>query len=111
MPRLPDLVRDTQLNTEITGDLTLHSSHASNYDRYKRPSVQLVQWRRGKKIGDGGQGRVYLERRVGGAKGDQPEVRAVKRIADATHRQYLHELEAIAKFSQRRVSTAPHVTA
>ena len=103
MPRLPDLVRDTQLPTEFRDGLVIHSYHVSDTTQYRRSRIEQVRWQRGRTIGAGGQGSVHVERRSGRARWDQPKVRAVKSIRGGTHLQYLHELEAIAKFSHPRV--------
>lgn len=92
MSYLPTLVRDTQLVGEVRGDITTHP----------RSRVKQV-WKRERRIGAGGFGSVYVERRIGKAIHGQPGKRAVKRIRNATHEQYVHELEAIAKFSASRV--------
>jgi hypothetical protein len=104
MPRLPDLVRDSQLTTEFKHGLTVHSYHVSDTRRHRRSVVEQVRWQKGAKIGVGGVGSVHVEKRIGKAKAHHPELRAVKRIRDATHKEYLHELVAIAKFSHPSVS-------
>jgi hypothetical protein len=104
MPRLPDLVRDSRLNTEFRNGLTVHSYHVSDSTNHKRSVIEHVRWQRRGKIGVGGVGSVHVEQRTGKARSGQPELRAVKRIRDATHENYLHELVAIAKFSHPSVS-------
>lgn len=104
MPRLPDLVHDSKLATEHKDGSTIHSMRVSDATHYRGSRIEHVHWEEGRNIGSGGQGSVHIERRLNQVKSNQPEVRAVKRIRGATHRQYLHELEAIAKFSHPQVS-------
>jgi hypothetical protein len=99
--RLPDLVRDTRLETEFRGSLTIHSAIPSGSSR--RGRKERIHWEKVKEIGRGGFGSVHLEAQRKPLNNGQPELRAVKRIRHATHRHLLHELEAIAKFSNKKV--------
>jgi hypothetical protein len=99
--RLPDLVRDTRLETEFKNGNTIHSYTTS--DSLRRVKKQKVYWQKEKEIGRGGFGSVHLETRKGPPVVGQPELRAVKRIRHASHQHWVHELEAVAKFSIERV--------
>ena len=101
--RLPDLVRDTRLETEFQGDFTIHSYTTSDPDTLRRVKKQKVYWQKDKEIGKGGYGSVHLEKQREGPLAGKPHLRAVKRIRHATHRNWVHELEAMAKFSIERV--------
>jgi hypothetical protein len=107
--RLPDYVRDTLLKTEFRNGITTHSYELSNSRFGRRQEIQRVQWGKGQLIGRGGFGNVLVQKRVGKAVEGHPEVRAVKKIflgERAVHqREYVRELEAIAKFSVARVSS------
>jgi hypothetical protein len=99
--RLPDLVRDTRLEAEFKDGTTIHSYTTS--DTLRRVKKQKVYWQKEKEIGKGGFSSVHLETRKGLSVVGQPELRAVKRIRHASHRDWVHELEAVAKFSIERV--------
>lgn len=82
MARLPELVRDSQLDI-LSGET----------------------WNSGKQIGAGGSGSVWLEVCISGRR--KGAVRAVKRIFlgsnSVTDGLYIRELETIAKFSRPKV--------
>jgi hypothetical protein len=99
--RLPDLVHDSRLETEFRGSLTIHSDRPSGSSR--RSKRERVHWEKVREIGRGGFGSVHLEAQRKPLNPGVPELRAVKRIRHATHRHLLHELEAIAKFSNKKV--------
>lgn len=103
MRRLPDLVRDTRLETRISGDVTTHAYQVSDITNRRRITIKEVQWRRDRQIGGGGFGDVYVESQELPGSVEQNQVRAVKRIRHGTHQKYIHELEAIAKFSHSKV--------
>lgn len=101
---LPELVRDTELPTTFhhNNALTIH------YKRWDRRKREL--WHRNQSsIGRGGYGHVWLEQEID-SQGNRKDskVRAVKEIACPKSRQnmkdYVRELEAIAKFSQDKYS-------
>jgi hypothetical protein len=103
MPRVPDLVRDTQLQAVLENDTVIHSYRVRGVTAYRRSRVEHVCWKTEKEVGKGGFGSVHLQRRIGKAKPGEPDVRAVKQIKSATHKNCLNELEAIAKFSNINV--------
>jgi len=102
--RLPDLVRDSRLDTEFRNGLTIHSYTASG--AHRRIEKERVHWEKVKEIGKGGFGSVHLETRRGSHASEQPEVRAVKHIRQVNHQNWVHELEAVAKFSNKQVCVA-----
>ena len=102
-----ELVNDMRLEAKIDGDLTYHYTSEPDFtgraDRQKR---QI--WRRDEFLGRGGFGEVWLERCVPNQ--GQEELRAVKIIPRPREdnpqglRLLKLELQAIAKFSQPKVS-------
>lgn len=109
MARVPDLVSDTELKTHFVPDYTKETVHSYNEsDRVsgRRHIVRTEHWHRRTIIGKGGYGEVWLEKCIkGGESGSS--VRAVKQIPTGVHLEkshYMRELEAIAKFSQSKVS-------
>jgi hypothetical protein len=114
MAQISDLIRDSRLETRFLLDSaveTVHTFRESDPTSGQRLVIRLEHWQRQKRIGKGGYGSVWLEKRIkGGRSGvtdhDSP-VRAVKQIDLDTRFEpidYNRELEAIAKFSHSRVS-------
>ncbi|KAH6653685.1 hypothetical protein BKA67DRAFT_328902 [Truncatella angustata] len=108
MPQI-DLVRDSKLETEFRDDCTIHTFIEPS-GRNRRISW-TEYWRFEKQnIGRGGFGQVQLERCVNGKRKDM--IRAVKIInkpSGSTKKkpmEFERELEAIAKFSQKRSHSA-----
>lgn len=103
---LPELVRDTELETELHEGYTIHV-HRDAPQRAAPPRQEV--WKRQKRIGEGGYGIIWLETCASGRKPNGPLHRAVKQIgvqsfSDVTD--YHRELDAFAKFSQERVRLA-----
>lgn len=103
--KLPELVRDSRLETILDGDTTIHIY----YDRPgRRAEPQREIWKKERLIGNGGNGVVWLEKQLAGSpsKGSQARYRAVKQITLAQATSVLQvcksELEALAKFSRRK---------
>ncbi|KAI0535788.1 kinase-like domain-containing protein [Xylaria digitata] len=103
--KLPELVRDSKLETTFNGDNTVHFY----YDRPGRHAEpQREEWKKERLIGSGGNGVVWLEKRLAASSGEanQARYRAVKQITLAQPRSILEicksELEALAKFSTRK---------
>lgn len=103
--KLPELVRDSLLETILNAESTIHIYH----DRPGRRSVPRREtWRRERVLGSGGNGVVWLERRLpdGGSGPSASPYRAVKQITSKKPSSLLElcksELEALAKFSTRR---------
>lgn len=102
MPPVSDWVTVTELNAHLSPD-----SQLTKYIYYtSRPGQRKVRleehWARQRELGRGGFGAVYLEQCVEGDK--QGRIRAVKEIQKGTGGNYNRELEAIALFSQPKVS-------
>ncbi|KAI0439035.1 kinase-like domain-containing protein [Xylaria telfairii] len=103
--KLPELVRDSRLETRLDGETTIHTY----YDRPgRRAEPRREIWKKQRLIGNGGNGVVWLEKQLAGgpSKGSQARYRAVKQITLAQATSVLQvcksELEALAKFSRRK---------
>ena len=103
MARLPDLVRDSQLDVEFRNGFTVHVYLESSPSSRQRAVRREETWKQETQIGDGGFGSVWLETCTSGTQ--KGAVRAVKKIAARQIRDavYIRELEAITKFSHPRV--------
>lgn len=102
---LPELARDSQLDTVVTHGFCMHSFKETPL--LTRKEV----WKRKKRIGSGGFGTVWLETCIEGQDSEDNKYRAVKVLQLPTDSpfsqaisQYGRELEALAKFSQSKVS-------
>ncbi|KAM0426023.1 hypothetical protein ACHAPT_008654 [Fusarium lateritium] len=101
---------DTRLDTSVEGDLTIHHYDDSDGEQdtrpERRPEHRSEYWKRERLLGEGGYGAVYQETLVRWVCGKpKHKTRAVKDIVIRDPRLSLpYELEAIAKFSQRRYS-------
>lgn len=107
MSRYPDLVQGTKLDTSFANDYTVHEYDDSEDEQpLARPSRRVEHWATERSLAEGGFGEVYLQRCVNGRR--RVEWRAVKVLLKQKSRakkiNYVTELEAIAKFSQKRVS-------
>ena len=105
MARIPDLIRDSKLETQFHAGYTVHTFQESYPDSEGRVVTRREWWHREQDIEAGGFGSVYLEKCIrGGLQGGA--VRAVKQIPINPRAKidYHRELEAIAKFSHPRVS-------
>jgi hypothetical protein len=105
MARLPDLVRDSQLEAVFCNGYMVHIFFESNPSSRQRAVPREEVWKPEKQVGSGGFGRVWPETCMDGPQ--KGALRAVKKHAvrgqglkDITH---VRELEAVAKFSQRKV--------
>ncbi|KAK3378969.1 hypothetical protein B0T24DRAFT_694261 [Lasiosphaeria ovina] len=102
---LPDIVVDTNLETEIQPGHTIHYIHgAHSDDDDSRPRKIPQRWRRERNLGRGSFGTVWLERCTSRLMKDQDPLRAVKvikcRTGGSPSSECARELEAIGKFSQ-----------
>jgi hypothetical protein len=114
MPIIPDLVRDSKLETAFRSNHTVHFHEEPDPGDKRRRIRRELQWSRKARLGHGSGGEVFLEQLVGaGEAADTKESRkvqrAVKRIrrpqaGNKTHVDYGRELVAIAKFSHKNVS-------
>ena len=105
---IPDLVRDNKLETSFDDKFTIHHYDESDGEQHMRSNQRSEYWEDAKPLARGGCGEVLLQRCVKGKR--THEFRAVKKIARSVSRtkQFdVSELEAIAKFSHRRVSRLP----
>ncbi|KAJ5590038.1 hypothetical protein N7450_004010 [Penicillium hetheringtonii] len=108
MARLPDLVRDSKLETRFLPDFSVETVHIYHWHEaepaQRRPVSLSEHWKRQRKIGGGGYSTVWLEScpkvsRYG------VQLRAVKQIETGgrfARIDFNRELEAIAKFSHPR---------
>ncbi|KAI1416097.1 kinase-like domain-containing protein [Hypoxylon sp. FL1857] len=103
-PRMPELVQDSRLEVTFypnasVPNRTIHTRPSS------RRTIKNEIWIREKRLGAGGYGTVWLERRDTGGRRSH-EYRAVKELRIRSPRKsnedYVRELEALAKFSQER---------
>jgi hypothetical protein len=106
---IPDLVRDSKLETAFApnGQVVRHVSYVTN-PRMRRRRVRKEEiWERQSELGSGAFGRVWLEKCATGD--DIGKLRAVKEITKLQRQSrsseidYNRELEAIAKFSHKKV--------
>lgn len=101
---LPELARDSQLETLVTSGYCIHIFSET-------PTVTRKEvWARVKRIGAGGFGTVWLENCINGHQNGNNVYRAVKELqlpSDVPTQEaiakYRRELEALAKFSQAKV--------
>lgn len=109
--RLPDLVRDSQLEATVSADHTIQTVYVSDPITGQRRIQTEERWQRTRRLGRGSFGQVWLDKCISGPSSGQ--VRTVKEIWKDTVRtapgiappiNYHRELEAIAKFSQKKVS-------
>jgi hypothetical protein len=103
---LPDLITDSKLEVESFKDYSIQTRLVSNPATGQRRTRQQERWQRIKELGRGSFGTVWLEECTAGP--SSGEVRAVKELCKnptSVSTNYYRELEAIAKFSQERVST------
>lgn len=105
MDQLPDAVLDYHLTTRRSADRRLVTHIIHDPDLPPSTPPRSEQWERDREpIGEGGQGRVYLQRCTSGAR--HYNLRAVKIIRyqdDHGKHRYLRELETMIRFSHRNV--------
>lgn len=105
MSRLSDLVHDTRLNTSIEDNITIHQYDESDDENDARSTLRSERWEQTNHLGRGGYGDVWLQQCVSGKRGyERRAVKIISRLYLKDKDNYMAELEAIAKFSQRRVS-------
>ncbi|KAF2103106.1 kinase-like protein [Rhizodiscina lignyota] len=99
MPPIPDLVRDSKLDTHFNDHHTVHSYTEAGTNR--RRISREERWKREKDLGQGSYGRVWLEKCVEG--NSTGHVRAVKMVhkrqTSPKAIDFYRELEAVAKFA------------
>ncbi|KAM0520501.1 hypothetical protein ACHAPE_002894 [Trichoderma viride] len=106
MSRWPDLVRDTRLSTTIEDDVTIHHHEDSDDENNARSTWREERWKATVRLGHGGCGTVWLQECVEGRRGsDKRAVKIIPRMNLKDKKDnYVSELKAIAKFSQKRYS-------
>lgn len=109
MPRIPDLVLDSKLETRFASDeYTCHFYNESGTTSRQRTVQREEYWKRQKHIGGGSYGSVWLEECIQGR--SEVQLRAVKQITKPPTSSRLidcyRELEAIAKFSHPKVGSS-----
>jgi hypothetical protein len=112
MSRVSDLVKDSKLETFFHPEYTVHIYIESGHTALERTNRREEYWKRGKHIGGGSYGSVWLEQCVEGKR--EIGLRAVKQIIKPPQLlkpvNYNRELEAISKFSHRKVSSVSRYT-
>lgn len=105
MSQWPDLVRDSRLSTLFTDDITIHRHDDSDDENYARSTWREERWKMTVRLGHGGCGSVWLQECVEGKRGiDRRAVKVIPLLNLKDKKDnYVAELEAIAKFSQKRV--------
>jgi hypothetical protein len=105
MSRVSDLVQDAELQTRFHPEYTVHIYTESGPTVRERAILREEHWKRQKFVGGGSYGNVWLEQCVEGQR--EVELRAVKEVVKSPHDSkqidYNRELEAISKFSHRKV--------
>lgn len=104
MPPISDLVRDSKLETKFYPGYTQHVYYVSGATPRQRKVRKEERWERGRNLGAGAFGIVWLEKFV--TENAEVRHRAVKEIRKTVQRpkaaDYSRELEAIAKFSHSK---------
>lgn len=107
MSRLPDLVRDTKLDTVFDGPFTVHHFDDSDDENDARSTYRSESWESVGQLARGGFCEVLLQKCEQDQRGPPRDLRAVKVIQRSrlgeNNLDYINELEAISKFSQKRV--------
>jgi hypothetical protein len=102
MPPIPDLVRDSKLETAFLDQKTTVHTFIEPDGAGGRRIRREQCWKKGELLGRGAFGDVWREQCVAGK--EKGALRAVKVIRKQSHSVDLNrELEAIAKFSHSRV--------
>lgn len=101
---LPELVRDSKLELIVRDNVTIHLEPLECRDQ-----VRSQRWETRRTIGRGGDGTVFLQRKVDGPGTiDSLAVKQMSLMADLAcenheSKRYVRELEALAKFVQGKV--------
>ncbi|RDW81552.1 uncharacterized protein DSM5745_05109 [Aspergillus mulundensis] len=99
---VPEIVADSKLNVTFQGDHVSHEVFDSGTDVRRRRKEE--RWQRHRYLGRGGYGTVWLEKCINDVV--ETRLRAVKNVPKTSYSagaiDYTRELEAIAKFSQRK---------
>jgi hypothetical protein len=101
---LPELVRDSKLEVVVRDNITIHIEPLECRDQ-----VRPQRWETRRTLGRGGDGTVFLQRKVDGpGMIDSLAVKQMSLITDLASenhesKRYVRELEALAKFAQGKV--------
>lgn len=102
-----DLIKDSRLETETLQTCTQHVFYETGRTAHERHVRRTERWVRQRFLGQGAYGIVHLEKSMAGD-GEKERLRAVKEIkkhvGSGGELDYARELEAIAKFSNYKVS-------
>jgi hypothetical protein len=101
MPRVPDLVRDSKLETSFDQNQTITIHNYVETDPNRRRIFRQEYWKLERHLGQGSYGQVQLEKCL------SVRLRAVKKVMKRpgpNSVDYSRELEAVAKFSHPKVS-------
>jgi hypothetical protein len=104
MPPIPDLVRISKLETQFCSspEYTQHVQYVSGGMSERRRVRKEERWKKERELGRGSFGVVWLEQCIQGD--NKGKERAVKKVQKLECNNYHRELEAIALFSDRKVS-------
>ena len=107
MPPVSDLVKDSKLQTEFCQGYTQHVHYISGDTPRQRKVRKEERWERGRSLGNGTFGTVWLEKLITENSEEKSKYRAIKEMRKGPSRSkptdYSRELEAIAKFSHQKV--------
>lgn len=109
MELVPELVADSKLDTIFKKGFTIHHVRTPDTTPLLGKNKKKQKWEQSKELGRGSFGTVWLQKLVGGGDKDTDK-RAVKQIEKRSAVDYSHELDAIAKFSQDKVSNSNSVS-
>jgi hypothetical protein len=102
---LSDLVRDSKIETQVLDKCLLHTFYETGPSARERRIRREERWVCQSLVGRGAYGTVYLEKCDLGGK---PKLRAVKEIkkyvVPGEELDYMRDLEAVAKFSNQKVT-------
>ena len=101
MPHLSDVALAIQLHAEPRTDRPDVTVIRRKAGQNRWRAAVSEEWRRGRCLGEGGYGQVYLEECISGD--TVGHVRAVKKLHRARNENYYHELNALALFSLGKV--------
>lgn len=110
MATLSDLVNDSKLLVRFSAEYTCHDVFESDSGdgRPVRRLRKEEKWKKEKHLGQGSFGSVWLEQCLSTGKAKYRAVKAVPKVSPFSQDvDYMRELEADAKFSQKKVLLCP----
>ena len=100
-----DLIQLAKLQTQFVEDQR-YTRHIKRTSQPGQRSIEQADlWERGKFLGQGGYGTVFLEKCVKSNAGNKGKARAVKIVEKSREVHHKRELEAIVLFSYEKAST------